>query len=135
MYNKTNTVLWDNECLNKLLLFFRLARIDVLGLACAVNHEKCLTEAQTQFNEWILNRQPLSQDLRGLAYKYGISPRCSAFTRFKICCISGMRNSNESTWETLLEIYKTENDANEKLKLIYGLAYVNNVTLLSRYMR
>lgn len=45
-----------------------------------------------------------------------------------------MRNANESTWENLLEIYKNENDANEKLKLIYGLAYVNNVTLLSRLL-
>lgn len=43
-----------------------------------------------------------------------------------------MKNSNESTWEKLLEIYKNENDASEKLKLMYGLAYVNNVSLLNR---
>lgn len=47
--------------------------------------------------------------------------------------ILGMRNANTETWETLLDVYKAENDASEKLKLINGLAYVNNETLLNRY--
>ncbi|XP_023019107.2 aminopeptidase A isoform X1 [Leptinotarsa decemlineata] len=92
----------------------RLARIEVLGLACAVDQENCLTEAQNQFNNWIQSKEPLSQDLRSLVYHYG------------------MKNANESVWESLLEIYKSESDASEKVKLVYGLASVENVTLLNR---
>ncbi|KAJ8979934.1 hypothetical protein NQ317_003676 [Molorchus minor] len=91
----------------------RLARIEVLSLACAVGHEECLSEAESQFNNWIDNRTSLSQDLRSLIYKYG------------------MKSANEETFQKLLENYKIENDASEKLKLINGLANVQNTSLLS----
>ncbi|CAG9823833.1 unnamed protein product [Phaedon cochleariae] len=91
----------------------RLARIEVLNLACAADHENCLTEAQNQFNNWISTKGQLSQDLRGLVYNYG------------------MKKANESVWNELLEIYKQESDANEKLKLMRGLASTENVTILT----
>lgn len=43
-----------------------------------------------------------------------------------------MKSANEETWEKLLSIYEAESDASEKLKLVYGLANVENSTLLSR---
>ncbi|XP_018565925.1 glutamyl aminopeptidase isoform X2 [Anoplophora glabripennis] len=92
----------------------RLARVQVLTLSCAVGHSDCLSEVQTQFNAWINNGTSLSQDLRTLVYRYGI------------------KNENEETWEKLLSIYEAESDASEKLKLVYGLANVDNTTLLSR---
>ncbi|KAJ8915223.1 hypothetical protein NQ315_015446 [Exocentrus adspersus] len=92
----------------------RLARIEVVSLACAVGHVNCLQEAQSKFDTWIQNGTSLSQDLRSLIYIYG------------------MKNASEQTWDALLEVYKTETDASEKLKLINGLANVQNTTLLSR---
>ncbi|KAL1492044.1 hypothetical protein ABEB36_012545 [Hypothenemus hampei] len=93
----------------------RLTRVVVLTLACVVDHEDCINQAQEKFNNWIVNtEEALSQDLRSIAYKYG------------------MVNANESTWYKLLEVYEAETDANEKLKLINGLANVNNEDLLLR---
>ncbi|KAG5887715.1 hypothetical protein JTB14_020018 [Gonioctena quinquepunctata] len=94
----------------------RLARINVIDLACAVGHENCLNEAQNQFNNWINTKQPLSQDLRRLVYHYGIM------------------KANESSWKSLLEVYKNENDAGEKMKLVNGLASIEDVTILEKFI-
>lgn len=45
----------------------------------------------------------------------------------------GAVNSNEATWEKLLQVYEAETDASEKLKLINGLANTKDVNLLKRY--
>ncbi|XP_076253121.1 glutamyl aminopeptidase-like isoform X3 [Rhynchophorus ferrugineus] len=93
----------------------RLTRVVVLNLACAVEDQNCLNEAEQKFNSWINDTtQPLSQDLRSLVYKYG------------------MVNADEETWNKLLEVYKAETDASEKVKLVNGLANVKNVSLLER---
>ncbi|KAJ8961758.1 hypothetical protein NQ318_021359 [Aromia moschata] len=91
----------------------KLTRIEVLSLACSVGHTDCLLEAESQFNTWIDNQTQLSQDLRSLIYKYG------------------MKNASEETWQKMLDVYKSESDASEKLKLVNGLANVQNETLLS----
>ncbi|KAF4019708.1 hypothetical protein G4228_011459 [Cervus hanglu yarkandensis] len=47
----------------------------------------------------------------------------------------GMQNSgNETSWNYTLEQYQKTSLAQEKEKLLYGLASVKNVTLLSRYL-
>ncbi|XP_030767468.1 glutamyl aminopeptidase-like isoform X2 [Sitophilus oryzae] len=95
----------------------RLSRLVVLSLACVAEDSNCLNEAQSKFNSWIDDTsQTLSQDLRSIVYKYG------------------MVNADESTWYKLLEIYEAESDANEKLKLINGLANVKNTTLLEKLL-
>ncbi|XP_019765987.2 glutamyl aminopeptidase isoform X2 [Dendroctonus ponderosae] len=95
----------------------RLTRIVVLTLACTAEHPDCLSQVQEKFNEWINNAaQPLSQDLRGIVYKYG------------------MVKAEESTWNKLLAVYQAETDATEKLKLINGLANVKNSLLLIRLL-
>lgn len=95
----------------------RLARVSVLSLACSSDHAECLSQAEEKFNTWItVSTQPLSQDLRGIVYKYG------------------MVNANEETWNKLLEVYLKETDATEKLKLLNGLANINDVTILARLL-
>lgn len=95
----------------------RLTRVVVLSLACSMNHTECLAQAEEKFKSWIINiNQPLSQDLRSIVYKYGAV------------------NSNEATWEKLLQVYEAETDASEKLKLINGLANTKDVNLLKRLL-
>ncbi|CAH1127177.1 unnamed protein product [Ceutorhynchus assimilis] len=95
----------------------RLTRIVVLSLACTVDHTECLSQAQEKFNTWINDTsEALSQDLRSIVYKYG------------------MVNADEATWNKLLQVYLSETDASEKLKLINGLANVKDVSLLKRLL-
>ncbi|CAH0559336.1 unnamed protein product [Brassicogethes aeneus] len=96
----------------------RLARVVVLNLACSVDHEECLAAATEKFNEWIQNIETvsLSQDLRGLIYQFG------------------MKTANESTWNKMADVYVKESDANEKLKILKGLASVNKEDLLKNLL-
>ncbi|XP_049821502.1 aminopeptidase A isoform X3 [Aethina tumida] len=96
----------------------RLARVVILGLACAVDHEDCLKEVKSKFDEWIASPATvvLSQDLRGLIYRYG------------------MKTADEATWEKLFEVFKAETDSNEKLKLLYGLASINDTAILQKLL-
>ncbi|GAB0188990.1 glutamyl aminopeptidase [Grus japonensis] len=48
----------------------------------------------------------------------------------------GMQNSgNESSWNYMFEKYQETSLAQEKEKLLYGLASVKNITLLDRYLK
>lgn len=44
-----------------------------------------------------------------------------------------MVNADEAMFNKLLDVYKAESDASEKLKLINGLANVKNPALLKRF--
>ncbi|XP_046947665.1 glutamyl aminopeptidase isoform X2 [Lynx rufus] len=95
----------------------RLLRASVLGLACKMGDREALDNATQLFQQWLSGTVRLPVNLRLLVYRYG------------------MQNSgNETSWNYTLDQYQKTSLAQEKEKLLYGLASVKNVTLLSRYL-
>lgn len=95
----------------------KLLRASVLGLACKTGDSDALNNASQLFQQWLTGTVSLPVNLRLLVYRYG------------------MQNSgNETSWNYTLEQYQKTSLAQEKEKLLYGLASVKNVTLLSRYL-
>ncbi|XP_006881151.1 PREDICTED: glutamyl aminopeptidase [Elephantulus edwardii] len=95
----------------------KLLRTSVLGLACKMGDRDALNNASQLFEEWLKGNVSLPVNLRLLVYRYG------------------MQNSgNETSWNYTLQRYEATSLAQEKEKLLYGLASVKNVTLLSRYL-
>ncbi|XP_006869398.1 PREDICTED: glutamyl aminopeptidase [Chrysochloris asiatica] len=95
----------------------KLLRASVLGLACKMGDKAALEDASQLFEKWLSGSVSLPVNLRLLVYRYG------------------MQNSgNETSWNYTLEQYQKTSLAQEKEKLLYGLASVRNVTLLSRYL-
>jgi glutamyl aminopeptidase len=91
----------------------KLARVTILSLACAVDYNDALEQARTQFNDWISDTSlDISPNLRSIIYRYG------------------MVTADESTWNKLFEVFAQESDANEKLKLMNGLANIRIPSLL-----
>ncbi|XP_004686534.1 PREDICTED: glutamyl aminopeptidase [Condylura cristata] len=95
----------------------RMLRASVLGFACKMGDQEALDNASQLFQNWLSERKSLPVNLRLLVYRYG------------------MQNSgNETSWNIMLQEYRNTSLAQEKEKLLYGLASVNNITLLSRYL-
>nr|XP_034492037.1 glutamyl aminopeptidase isoform X2 [Marmota flaviventris] len=95
----------------------RLLRASVLGFACKMGEPEALNNASQLFEDWIRTGKSIPVNLRLLGYRYG------------------MQNSgNEASWNYTLEQYQKTSLAQEKEKLLYGLASVKNVTLLARYL-
>ncbi|XP_008579163.1 PREDICTED: glutamyl aminopeptidase-like isoform X2 [Galeopterus variegatus] len=95
----------------------KLLRTSVLGFACKMGDREALDNASKLFDQWLSGNVSLPVNLRLLVYRYG------------------MQNSgNETSWNYTLEQYQKTSLAQEKEKLLYGLACVKNVTLLSRYL-
>ncbi|XP_069315127.1 glutamyl aminopeptidase isoform X2 [Eulemur rufifrons] len=95
----------------------RLLRTSVLGLACKMGDTEALSNASQLFEQWLTGTVSLPVNLRLLVYRYG------------------MQNSgNETSWNYTLEQYQNTSLAQEKVKLLYGLASVKSVSLLSRYL-
>lgn len=96
----------------------RLMRETVLGIACQMDDPSALNESSLIFDRWIsgsLSNVPVN--LRLLVYRYG------------------MKNSGTAEkWETMFQRYKTATLAQEKDKLLYGLASVSRVELLHRLL-
>ncbi|XP_058150075.1 glutamyl aminopeptidase [Dasypus novemcinctus] len=108
-----DSLTWDDtgDHLTKLL------RASVLGLACKMGDTDALNSASQRFEQWLNGAGSLPVNLRLLVYRYG------------------MQNSgNETSWNYTLEQYQKTSLAQEKEKLLYGLASVRNITLLSRYL-
>lgn len=88
----------------------------VLSVACALALPDCLNEAANRFNAWLRNpsnRPPT--ELRDVVYTYGMQ-----------------HTNSEANWQQLLELYKSESDASEKVKLMSGLTAVKDVQLIQR---
>ncbi|KAJ7327041.1 hypothetical protein JRQ81_016800 [Phrynocephalus forsythii] len=101
----------DGDHLNSLL------RTTVLEFACDMNDPEALDNASLLFNNWV-NGASLDVNLRLLVYRYG------------------MQNSgNEESWNYMFEKYTSTPLAQEKEKLLYGLASVKNITLLDRFIK
>ncbi|XP_065261043.1 glutamyl aminopeptidase [Emys orbicularis] len=95
----------------------RLLRADVLGFACSMDDQDALNNASSLFYSWLNGTSP-SVNLRLLVYRYG------------------MQNSgNETSWNYMFQKYQSTSLAQEKEKLLYGLASVKNITLLDRYLK
>lgn len=116
------------------MLFHRRARVVVLGLACSFGHEDCLKEASRRFSEWLTApNTTLSQDLRGLVYKFGKIARYLNFDdSLTSHLIVGMKAGTPTEWYALWDRFVKESDASEKLKLLSGLASIKDATLLNR---
>ncbi|NXK52704.1 AMPE aminopeptidase, partial [Chauna torquata] len=106
----------------------RLLRTSVLDFACSMDDTESLGNASQQFEQWLQGKtknikvlflySSISVNLRLLVYRYG------------------MQNSgNESSWNYMFKTYQETSLAQEKEKLLYGLASVNNITLLDRYLK
>ncbi|NXU50999.1 AMPE aminopeptidase, partial [Turnix velox] len=107
----------------------RLLRASVLDFACSMDDTNALNNASQLFERWLhgetgKNIQVLflyfsvSTNLRLLVYRYG------------------MQNSgNETSWDYMFQKYQETSLAQEKEKLLYGLASVKNISLLDRYLK
>uniref|UniRef100_A0A2K6GBQ7 Aminopeptidase n=1 Tax=Propithecus coquereli TaxID=379532 RepID=A0A2K6GBQ7_PROCO len=94
----------------------KLLRASVLGLACKMGDREALSNASQLFEKWLSGNESVPVNLRLLVYRYG------------------MQNSgNETSWNYTLEQYQKTPLAQEKDKLLYGLASVKSVTLLARF--
>lgn len=95
----------------------KLLRASVLGFACKMGDKDALAKASELFEGWAQGGKSIPVNLRLLVYRYG------------------MQNSgNERLWNYTLEQYQKTSLAQEKEKLLYGLASVKDVTLLARYL-
>ncbi|NXW96301.1 AMPE aminopeptidase, partial [Larus smithsonianus] len=107
----------------------RLLRATVLDFACSMDDTESLNNASQLFERWLQGEKgkniqvlflyfSISANLRLLVYRYG------------------MQNSgNETSWNYMFERYQETSLAQEKEKLLYGLASVKNITLLDRYLK
>ncbi|NXV14122.1 AMPE aminopeptidase, partial [Cepphus grylle] len=107
----------------------RLLRATVLDFACSMDDTESLNNASQLFERWLQGETgkniqvlflyfSISANLRLLVYRYG------------------MQNSgNETSWNYMFEKYQETSLAQEKEKLLYGLASVKNITLLDRYLK
>uniref|UniRef100_A0A8C4H696 Aminopeptidase n=1 Tax=Dicentrarchus labrax TaxID=13489 RepID=A0A8C4H696_DICLA len=95
---------------------FMLLRETVLSIACQMGNQEALDEASRIFDQWIAG-STVAVNLRLLVYRYG------------------MKNSGtEEKWNIMFQRYKDSSLAQEKDKLLYGLASVENVTLLYKLL-
>lgn len=92
----------------------RLLRETVLSIACQMGNEEALKEATNIFDQWINGSlSNVAVNLRLLVYQYGMK-----------------RSGSVENWNTMFQRYIDTTLAQEKDKLLYGLASVGNVDLL-----
>ncbi|XP_062379310.1 glutamyl aminopeptidase [Sardina pilchardus] len=96
----------------------RLLRETVLGIACKMGDQQALNKAAELFNQWIDGSLPrVGVNLRLLVYRYGMKTA-----------------GNKANWEVMFQRYIAATLAQEKDKLLYGLASVEDVSLLNRLL-
>ncbi|KAK5600388.1 hypothetical protein CRENBAI_025272 [Crenichthys baileyi] len=96
----------------------RLLREAVLGIACQMGDEHALNESYRIFDQWINNAiSSVPVNLRLLVYRYGMKA-----------------SGSPEKWNEMFQRYKTSTLAQEKDKLLYGLASVDNVELLNNLL-
>ncbi|XP_076831506.1 glutamyl aminopeptidase isoform X2 [Brachyhypopomus gauderio] len=95
----------------------RLLRETVLGIACQMDDKEILDQASVIFKEWISGAKSVPVNLRLLVYRYG------------------MKNAGTAEdWEVMFQRYLSATLAQEKDKLLYGLASTKDISLLSRLL-
>ncbi|KAM4543185.1 glutamyl aminopeptidase isoform 2-T2 [Odontesthes bonariensis] len=95
----------------------RLLRETVLSIACQMGDQDALNEASRIFDQWISGGVSVAVNLRLLVYRYG------------------MKNAGTvEKWNVMFQRYKDTTLAQEKDKLLYGLASVDDVELLYKLL-
>ncbi|XP_007425882.1 glutamyl aminopeptidase [Python bivittatus] len=100
----------DGDHINSLL------RATVLEFACNMDDSEALGNAFTLFNNWT-NGISLDVNIRLLVYRFGMQ-----------------HSGDEQAWNYMFQKYQNTTLAQEKEKLLYGLASVKNITLLNRFL-
>ncbi|KAK1893768.1 Glutamyl aminopeptidase [Dissostichus eleginoides] len=96
----------------------RLLRETVLGISCQMGDEESLNEASHIFDQWINGSlSSVAVNLRLLVYRYGMK-----------------KSGDAAKWNTMFNKYTETTLAQEKDKLLYGLASVENVELLYKLL-
>ncbi|KAM9777325.1 glutamyl aminopeptidase [Neosynchiropus ocellatus] len=96
----------------------RILRETVLDIACQMEDPDALREMSKMFDQWIDGTMAdIPVNLRLLAYRYGMKA-----------------SGNTEKWEIMFQRYKETSLAQEKVKLLYGLASVQNVDLLYKLL-
>uniref|UniRef100_A0A8C5E7B4 Aminopeptidase n=1 Tax=Gouania willdenowi TaxID=441366 RepID=A0A8C5E7B4_GOUWI len=95
----------------------RLLRESVLTIACQMGDTDALNKAADLFDRWINGSLSVAVNLRLLVYQYGMK-----------------MSSSEEKWNTMFQRYTKSTLAQEKDKLLYGLASVENLALLSKLL-
>ncbi|XP_029972795.1 glutamyl aminopeptidase [Salarias fasciatus] len=96
----------------------RLLRETVLSIACQMDDQNALNEASRLFDDWIEGRlSDVPVNLRLLVYRYG------------------MKNAGTpEKWEKMFQKYQETPLAQEKDKLLYGLASTEDIELLDQLL-
>ncbi|XP_037807914.1 glutamyl aminopeptidase-like isoform X3 [Lucilia sericata] len=95
-----------------------LLRVTILNAACGYGNSEALEEAGKRFSEWLANPSVRpNPDIRSTVYYYGMK-------------VAG----NEETWNQVFDLFVTEQDAQEKVKLMEALAAINEPWILQRYI-
>ena len=96
----------------------KLNRNNILSLACRHGLALCRQEAARLFSSWISDPSLyIHPDIRSLVYKYGMD-----------------RTNDPDSWETMFQRYLEESNAQEKRKLLYGLAAIKEPWVLQRFI-
>jgi len=96
----------------------KMNRYNILGLACKNGHRGCNEEAKNIFQKWIKDETVyIKPNIRTLVYKYGMAA-----------------SGDADTWEILFQRYLREKNAQEKRKLLYGLAQIKEPWVLHRFI-
>jgi len=96
----------------------KMNRYNILGLACKNGHRGCNEEAEKIFRSWIEDETVyITPNIRSLVYRYGMAA-----------------SGDPDTWEILLQRYLAEKNAQEKRKLLYGLAQIKEPWVLHRFI-
>lgn len=90
-----------------------LSRLTVLDITCHFKVHDCIIKAKEIFNKWFYQKQMISPGYRRIVYKYG------------------MQNiDDEELVKHIFDKLIDETNISERLKLIEGLAYIHNATIL-----
>ncbi|OTF72637.1 hypothetical protein BLA29_000862, partial [Euroglyphus maynei] len=86
----------------------------LISIACKVGYEQCTKQCYQKFRDWMDNGQPLYSNTKSYVYKYGLQA-----------------STNESDWQRMWDLYRSEKDAIEKSKIMTALTSTTNPNLLS----
>jgi len=97
----------------------KLHRVNILVLACKNGYKPCLEGAGNAFLAWISDKSAyIPPNLRTTAYKYGM-----------------LSKGDETTWNKMLDRYMDETNAQEKAKLLKGLAWIDQPWMIRQFLR
>jgi len=96
----------------------KMNRLNILYLACRNGYSTCLTEAGDRFLAWIKDKSAyIPPNLRILVYRYGMQEK-----------------GDEASWNVMLNRFMNEQNAQEKRKLLSGLAYIRKPWILKQFL-